>query len=766
MTTPNQIGRYEVRAELGRGGMATVYSAHDPLFNRDVAIKLLPAELLHDPSFRTRFEREAKTVASLEHPAIVPVYDYGEENGQPYFVMRLMSGGSLEDRINNGPLSLEETSYLLSRIAPALDDAHSRGIVHRDIKPGNILFDQHHEPYLSDFGIAKLAESGATLTGEGIVGTPAYMSPEQGRGEGDIDGRADVYALGALSFEMLTGHIPFEAETSMGQVVKHLTVPVPNVLERSPHLPVETQAVLERAMAKRKFVRFSTAGELAQAFRDLAEGRSPQLGSATPTTAEEERPGSQPTMVFTESSSRRKTGAGQPVRRPSTRTPVQRGTPQPPARATGQHSPPPRRPPTPPPSSARQPAASSGGKLFTAVILVLMLAGIGYGGWTFYPKWAAQAPAAAVPTNAPTAAAQAEVEQQVQAPAALAVQDTPAPTSSPQPSPAAPTRQPTATRIPRPTITPSPTPSGPVVGGADMIAFLKDNDVWKARIDGTEVERLTTTGGRKFNLQWSPAGNGVIYITGRCIQSVDIDTKEVSTLICTNWAETLSGFEISPDGKQIALSLSDGLFLLPYDLSLLGGIKRQDQLPSARNCLSFKESTTKAIHWASNSRALAVVLVGAEAGRQVDRIRVMDVSRCGQDPVRIDEFPGSRFIMRNYANTPVIQSFAWDGDLLFAMNVNIINNYGDFYVYNMGTHKEQVFNPIGNQCCYRDFTWSPDRTHILFTFLDTRYMKNPRLYYLPYGTLGAGTNLEPFPLPEEFFDNSRELVLPALRPAR
>ena len=158
--------------------MATVYRAHDPHFKRDVAIKVPPREFLHDPTFHARFECEAQTITSLEHAAIVPVYDAGEDKGQPYLVMRFMSGGSLADRLNQGYLSLAEAARVTARISSVLDRAHRQGIIHRDLKPSNILFDQEGEAYLSDFGIAKLAEATAQLTGSGIVGTPAYMAPE------------------------------------------------------------------------------------------------------------------------------------------------------------------------------------------------------------------------------------------------------------------------------------------------------------------------------------------------------------------------------------------------------------------------------------------------------------------------------------------------------------------------------------------------------------------------------------------------------------
>ena len=261
-----KIDRYLVQGEIGRGGMAVVYRAQDPRFNRTVAIKALPRDwLLIDPSFRVRFQREAQTIAALEHPAIVPVYDYGEQDGQPYLVMRYMTGGSLEERLKRGPLPLGEAKRVLRRLAPALDYAHSRGVIHRDLKPGNLLFDQHNEPHISDFGLVKLKEETTTLTGGAIVGTPAYMSPEQGRGRSDLDGRADLYSLGAILFQMLSGRLPYEADTPTGQIIAHINDPVPNILEIKPDLPAGVQAVIERSMAKRREERYSTVGEMVAA---------------------------------------------------------------------------------------------------------------------------------------------------------------------------------------------------------------------------------------------------------------------------------------------------------------------------------------------------------------------------------------------------------------------------------------------------------------------------------------------------------------------
>ncbi len=266
------FGRYEIRGEIGRGGMATVYRAFDPAFKRDVAIKVLPRELLHDPTFRARFEREAQTIAALEHVAIVPVHDVGESDGQPFIVMRLMTGGSLADRLAAGPLSLTEVSRILTRLAPALDRAHASGVVHRDLKPGNILFDADNEPYIADFGIARLADDASSLTATGVFGTPAYMSPEQARGERLIDGRSDVYALGAMVYQMLSGRLPYEAATPIGMALRHVTEPAPRLSAVRPDLPAGCDTVILCAMAKDPNERLPTAAHLRLAVDAVATG--------------------------------------------------------------------------------------------------------------------------------------------------------------------------------------------------------------------------------------------------------------------------------------------------------------------------------------------------------------------------------------------------------------------------------------------------------------------------------------------------------------
>lgn len=287
------IGRYEILRELGRGGMATVYLGHDPKLERQVAIKVLPSQFANDPEFFDRFQQEAKTLATLQHNAIVGLIDSGEDEGFPYFIMQLMSGGSLKDRITNDPPDTDEMLTILGRIASALDKAHGSGIIHRDIKPSNILFDEDGEAYLSDFGIVKLtqAEEGLTRT-SGAIGTPHYMSPEQLDGVADLDGRADIYALAVVLYKTLVGDPPYHHQSSTRIMVMHLNDPIPNILEKRPDLPPAVQAIIEKGMAKDRDDRYRKASELVADLRSALAGWDPtaavtneKAASAEPTQA-------------------------------------------------------------------------------------------------------------------------------------------------------------------------------------------------------------------------------------------------------------------------------------------------------------------------------------------------------------------------------------------------------------------------------------------------------------------------------------------------
>jgi serine/threonine protein kinase len=266
--TKKTIARYEIQSEIGRGGMATVYLAYDPNFRRNVAIKLVSVNFQEDLLFRERFEREAHLIAKIEHPAIVPVYDFGEQDNQLYLVMRYMPGGSLASKVKEGALTFRDAVQIISQIAPALDAVHTQGIIHRDLKPGNILFDSFGNPTISDFGIAHFSAATSDLTGSAIIGTPTYMSPEQVRGE-DLDGRSDIYALGVILFEILAGRGPFYATTPLSVAFKHITDPVPSIRVFRPDLPIQVEFILNKALAKDREMRYPNASELARELRAL-----------------------------------------------------------------------------------------------------------------------------------------------------------------------------------------------------------------------------------------------------------------------------------------------------------------------------------------------------------------------------------------------------------------------------------------------------------------------------------------------------------------
>ena len=259
--------QYEIEGEIGRGGMSVVYRARDRRLNRPVAIKVLPPELAYDPAVRTRFTREAQTSAHLAHPHIVPIHDVGEREGIAYLVMSLVTGGNLAALLAREPLQpIEEVRRLVCEIADALAYAHLRGVIHRDIKPDNILLDaESGRAIVTDFGIARAMEAGTRLTVTGIaVGTPTYMSPEQAVGEREIDGRSDIYSLGIVAYQMLTGRVPFTAGNSMALLMKQVSERPRPLAELRPDTPKALREAVERALLKAPEDRWPTAAT----FRD------------------------------------------------------------------------------------------------------------------------------------------------------------------------------------------------------------------------------------------------------------------------------------------------------------------------------------------------------------------------------------------------------------------------------------------------------------------------------------------------------------------
>jgi serine/threonine-protein kinase len=268
------LGNCEVQEEIGRGGMASVYKGYQASMNRTVAIKVMAQQYTGEEQFIERFKNESKTIAQLEHAHILPVYDFGEQDGILYIVMRYMPTGTLEDRIKPGGIPLKEAVGLFGQLARALDYAHSMGVIHRDLKPGNALVDKQGNLFLSDFGIAKSLSDTQNLTGTGgVVGTPAYMSPEQGLGTG-VDSRSDIYALGVILFEMLTGEALFTADNPMAVMLKHINEVPRSPSALNPKIPSAVEAVMLKTLAKKPEERYQTAGELAEALETAFSGRT------------------------------------------------------------------------------------------------------------------------------------------------------------------------------------------------------------------------------------------------------------------------------------------------------------------------------------------------------------------------------------------------------------------------------------------------------------------------------------------------------------
>jgi len=708
---PEKIGRYEIKAELGRGGMATVYHGYDPRFEREVAVKVLPSELLHsDPQFKLRFEREAKIIAQLEHPSIVPVYDVGDEEGQPYFVMRYMNGLSLSEKIKAKVMSIEEAAKILGQIAPGLDEAHNKGIVHRDLKPSNILFDSKGTPYISDFGIAKLSQAQASnVTGSGIIGTPAYMAPEQASGE-TVDGRSDIYALGIILFEMLTGKQPYEADTPMGVAIKHITDPVPQILIANPNLPPEADVIIQTAMAKSKDDRFATAVDMVDALRAVGAGQKPQLRTMT----------------------------------------MKKAAPKTVIAAT----------------KVGEKGAKRGFNAWFVIVPILLIVVLG-GGYYFMSA-----------NNRPV-----ETEAPVVPPVVVdnTATSEPSPQPTDDPSVVVPPTE-ASTDTPLPTDTPA-APKLPDIGGADKIAFVANNEIWLMNVDGSDLEQLTTDFATKNDLQWLSDGETILFLSGKDVKYYNISTDTVDTLTSFPAAVSLDSFQVSHDGSQVMIAMSNEIFVVPFDFERMKNIRsRRDLMEMEDACIlptgkeldprGYSRLKVKETRWSADDQLVAWLFQGVAAGNaslQAEQVSVFDITACDESRIdQIDNFPGTRFNPVGY-QTRLMPDFDWDGASQFSFNTDRRNNgWGEFYIYNYINHKPTLAYPINDVCCYRDLRWSPDRTHIFFSFQDLSLGADAPtvLYFVSTGQLETGANFPPIPLPDGFFKNPKEGTQAALRPVK
>lgn len=281
------VGPYLIEGKLGHGGMATVYKAYHAALERHVAIKVMDVALSNEPDFIERFRREARMIAKLDNPHIVPVYDFDEHNGQPYIVLKLIDGQTLKDRMSRSSLSKAEILQIVKAVGDGLEYAHKRRILHRDTKPSNVLIANDGKVYLTDFGLARLVEGSSGLTGDMILGTPHYISPEQAINAEKLDEGTDIYSFGVMIYEMVVGRLPFDSDTAFDIIEDHMSKEPPSPRSIKPDISEAVERVILKALAKHPRDRQAKVSELVREFKNawLPAGREEQ-GEISSTTME------------------------------------------------------------------------------------------------------------------------------------------------------------------------------------------------------------------------------------------------------------------------------------------------------------------------------------------------------------------------------------------------------------------------------------------------------------------------------------------------
>jgi serine/threonine protein kinase len=758
-------GRYQIESLIGQGGMAAVYKADDPNLRRTVAIKIIHTHLSNNPDFVRRFEEEATAVARLRHPNIVQVFDFNHDENLYYMVMEFIPGETLQSRLKRSNeagrrLPVKDAIQFISDICEAADYAHQRGMIHRDIKPANVMLDVNGKAILMDFGIARIVGGHQHTATGAVVGTALYMAPEQIQGL-HADARADIYSLGVTLFETLSGRPPFEADTAMTVMMMHLNDPVPDIRQIQPEAPAGLVAVIDKATAKNRDERFQSAAKMAAALRQVA-AHPEQAVLLTP-------PSAQPTAAQTASETLIEAAA---VPLPDSTVIEQPGTgakPASPARSAAGETLIEQQPVQPSrslaasafpatPDQAAYPVQRKGGKTWFFILVAFLILVLGAGGFYAYQQFfkdgGSNPAAAAVPT-------------QTSPPVAAVLAQEPTATLTPTPEVTA-----TQTMLPSstPTETATPTPAPIAIGGADKIAYLSGSDIWAANLDGSELVQLTQDGTAKKYLRWLPDGQGLSYISGKCIQTVSLQ-GDVGTISCFNNAEYLDAFEISPDSRQVVISLDRQIYLLPFDLQALQEADSHGDLANMATCADlapYQRNFGHSVRWSKDGTQWAALILGVlKDGRRGDLVQVFNVDLCIPNPLVEIQFPPPHFSFKEYEKNPTLESIAWDGDALFSFHGNTRNEgFGELHIFNMESYQfSESINPIDGVCCYRDPQWSPDGTHLLFAFQD--YLQGSssttQLYYIPYGSIGTGAAYEPLPLPE--ITNPREKPQPVLRPA-
>ena len=725
------IGRYDIKSLIGQGGMSAVYLGYDPRALREVAIKILPPYFSHADKFRERFEREALTIALLEHPAIVPVYDMGEEDGQPYIVMRYMSGGSLAEKLKRGPIFLREASDMYTRLAPALDTAHARGVTHRDVKPDNLLFDKYGNVFLSDFGLARLRETigFANISDGSIMGTPAYMSPEQIQGDREIDGRSDIYSMGVVLYHMLSGSVPFNGTTAASVMMMHLINPVPQICEQNQSLPVGIQAVLDIAMAKNPDDRYQTAGDFAKAIQAVTTGVYKKLSLSTGDDTPLPRSHKRPTLVYPPEApvipvNGSLAGSVTPANleaiseddtaseTPEAEVPLQAAQ-------------------APVPFFRKLASLLTGNRsiplwgwvLSVSMIIVLSILFVQglRGGFPFSLLKASNL--------------------------------TPSSTLS-QSNPQAGGSLPSLS-----------------LGKADKLAFVNASEIWVSNLDGSSLTQLTSDAEKKTNLNWSPDGQSVIFTSGNCLKMVNLQSKQVRSLTCISGITVINALDISSDGQSLALGLENTeLYLLPYaQLSALRTTSLPLDLATLAQCPYYAPyrpaQAFKSVTWSLDDNRLAMLFSRLVDGVNRDVVSILDFKQCNPSPSVVKEISPTYFLftMPGYYDHPELSGLSWNTQDQLLLN-GIMNNegFGDLQVYNLDQDQGQALSPNGT-CCYRDAHWSPDGTYLLYSF-QSESGGEISLFYTPTSQLeGTAGPVASLALPAGFFADNPESLQPALR---
>ncbi len=800
-----KIGRYEIIRQLGRGGMAAVYQARDTLLGRNVAIKIIHPELSNNPQFSERFLQEAQMLAGLHHPGIIAIHDIGESNGSYYLVLPLLKETLTERIAREGSLSLAEVCKLMNQIAPAVDYAHQNHILHRDLKPSNILFDANNVPYINDFGIAKLLDKtdGQTRTGM-MIGTPNYMSPEQVRGRKDIGPASDIYSLGAIVFQLLSGKPVFDGDSDLDIAFKHTSEPVPNILEYVSSLPPAIQSVLEKAMAKQPTDRYASAVAFANALETAWHGtRSVNL--------HEDRTLLESADILPTLIEARPTAPVLPAR---TSPPIAQPQPAP--------TPAVQAPPSKPKPSRW---------VWLTPLLILLVIGLGAGGYWGYTEYdkeqqrvqavklaqasnetataqtvllAGQTETALANTQVfvqgQTATADFAIQQATQSAivqtASLAAEQTlqaqatqdfifgktqtvvAGITLAAQANEAtAVSGTETAVAVAQTAVAQTATAENAInlYLSSPKAAFFKDNEIWVVNLDGSELTQLTTDRVKKSSLRWFDQRT-LTFIAGLCFHQMDIVDKTTVELGCLNTSTVVEGFERSPDGKYFAISADDTLYVGEWQAEQMAKVQRAKDLQALANCFRYLHSPPHEVRWANDAKRVALLAdipwtIQRGNSQELTTSEVVQLIKveCGIfNPDNTDEFPGTRFTLPRYKTQLTLGSFGWDGVDLFSFTDSLRNNgFGDLWLYNAREKGEaRQAEPLGTQtCCYRDLHWNSEGSMAIFAWQNITDSQNAiQLYTIASGSLYQGGNAQLIPLPEGFFADPKSQPFAVLSP--